>query len=67
MQIVQNIEDIVHHALPIKKLKDASSDLVTAKNLILNQITFCQSKVNVSRRYILYYYYWVHDCIVCQC
>ena len=67
MQILQNIQDIVHHALPIKKLKDAFSDLITAKNLILNRITFCQSRVNVSRRYISYYYYCIHDCIVCQC
>lgn len=36
MQIHQNIEDIVHHALLVKKLKDAFSDLTTAKNLILN-------------------------------
>ena len=31
MQIHQNIEDIVHHALLVKKLKDAFSDLTTAK------------------------------------
>ena len=54
MQILQNIEDIVHHALPVKKLKDAFSDLTTAKNLILNQVTFCQSRIEVSKCSISY-------------
>ena len=68
MQILQNIEDIVHHALPVKKLKDAFSDQTTAKNLILNRITFCQSRVNVSTRWFMSCYYcYIHDCIVCQC
>ena len=50
LEILQNIEDVVHHALPVKKMKDAFSDLNTAKNLILNRVTFCQSRINVSRR-----------------
>ena len=54
MQILQNIEDIVHHALPVKKLKDAFSDLITAKNLILNRVTFCQSRIDVSKCSISY-------------
>ena len=54
MQIHQNIEDIVHHALLVKKLKDAFSDLTTAKNLILNQVTFCQSRIEVSKCSISY-------------
>lgn len=54
MQIHQNIEDIVHHALLVKKLKDAFSDLTTAKNLILNRVTFCQSKIDVSKCSISY-------------
>ena len=54
MQIIQNIEDIVHHALPVKKLKDAFSDLITAKNLILNRVTFCQSRIDVSKCSISY-------------
>ena len=40
LAILHNIEDIVHHALPVKKVKDAFSDLNTAKNVILNRITF---------------------------
>ena len=49
LAILHNIEDIVHHALPVKKVKDAFSDLNTAKNVILNRITFCQSRVDVSK------------------
>ncbi|RMX52168.1 hypothetical protein pdam_00019880 [Pocillopora damicornis] len=66
MQILQNVEDIVHHALPLKKLKDSFSDLTTARNLILKRVTFCQSRIDVSKcsisyNYITYMYRWHPD------
>ena len=45
--ILANLDDIVEHALPIEKTKMAYSDLNTAKNMILNHITFCHTRVNV--------------------
>lgn len=50
-EILHNIEDIVEHALPLEKLKKAYTDLNTAKNLILNRVTFCQRCVDVSMRH----------------
>ena len=47
-EILNNIEDIVEQALPLDKLKKGYSDLNTSKNLILNRVTFCQSRVDVS-------------------
>ncbi|CAH3155509.1 unnamed protein product [Pocillopora meandrina] len=69
MQILQNVEDIVHHALPVKKLKDSFSDLTTARNLILKRVTFCQSRIDVSKcsisyNYITYMYKCASTCIV---
>ena len=52
-EILQNIEDIVEHALPLEKLKMAYTDRNTAKNLILNRVTFCQRRINVSMHHIL--------------
>ena len=46
--ILANIDDIVEHALPIEKMKNLYSHLNTAKNFILNHITFCHSRVNVN-------------------
>ena len=46
----------VHHALPVKKLKDSFSDLTTARNLILKRVTFCQSRIDVSKCSISYNY-----------
>lgn len=47
-EILHNIEDIVDHALPLEKLKKGYTDLNTAKNLILNRVTFCQRRIDVS-------------------
>jgi len=47
-EILNNIEDIVKQALPLDKLKKGYADLNTSKNLILNRVTFCQSRVDVS-------------------
>ena len=47
-EILNNIEDIVEQALLLDKLKKGYSDLNTSKNLILNRVTFCQSRVDVS-------------------
>ena len=47
-EILNNIEDIVEQALPLDKLKKGYTDLNTSKNLILNRVTFCQSRVDVS-------------------
>ncbi|XP_068738440.1 uncharacterized protein [Montipora capricornis] len=44
--ILANLDEIVEHALPILKMKKAYSDLNTAKNMILNRITFCHSRVD---------------------
>lgn len=46
-EILENLGDVVEHALPIEKMKMAYSDLNTAKNLILNRITFCHTRVDV--------------------
>lgn len=45
-EILHNIEDIVDHALPLEKLKKGYTDLNTAKNLILNRVTFCQRRID---------------------
>ena len=47
-EILNNIEDIVEQALPLDKLKKGYTDLNTSKNLILNRVTLCQSRVDVS-------------------
>ena len=41
-----SLDDIVEHSLPIEKMKKKYSDLNTAKNRILNRITFCHSRVD---------------------
>ena len=42
-----SLDDIVEHFLPIEKMKKTYSDLNTAKNMILNRITFLvTNKVN---------------------
>ena len=41
------LDDVVEHSLPIEKMKKTYSDLNTAKNMILNRITFCHSRVDV--------------------
>lgn len=48
LEILKNLEEIVELALPLDKLKKAYTDLNTAKNLVLNRVTFCQSRVDVS-------------------
>lgn len=45
--ILPNIDDVVEHALPVDKMKNAYSNLNSAKNLILNRITFCHTRVDV--------------------
>ena len=45
--ILANLDDVVEHSLPIEKTKKTYSDLNTAKNMILNRITFCHSRVGV--------------------
>ena len=45
--ILANLDDVVEHSLPIEKMKKTYSDLNTAKNMILNRITFCHSRVDV--------------------
>ena len=37
----------MEQVLPLEKLKKAYTDINTAKNLILNRVTFCQSRVDV--------------------
>lgn len=48
LEILNNIEDIVVQALPLEKLKKTYADLNTSKNLLLNRVSFCQSRVDVS-------------------
>lgn len=40
-EILQNLEDIAEQALPLEKQKKLYTDLNTAKNLIINRVTFC--------------------------
>lgn len=48
-EILAHIEEIVDHGLPIHKMKSAYRDLNSAKNMILNRITFCHKQVDVRR------------------
>ena len=48
-EILQNLEEIVELALPLDKFKKPYKDVNTAKNLILNRVTFCQARVDVSK------------------
>lgn len=45
-EILQNLEEIVGFSLPLDKLKLSYTDVNTAKNFILNRVTFCQSRVD---------------------
>ena len=46
--ILANLDDVVEHSLPIEKMiQKTYSDLNTAKNMILNLISFCHSRVDV--------------------
>ena len=47
-EILQNLEEIVGLSLPLDKLKLSYMDVNTAKNFILNRVTFCQSRIDVS-------------------
>lgn len=47
-EILQNLEEIVGFSLPLDKLKLSYTAVNTAKNFILNCVTFCQSRVDVS-------------------
>ena len=47
LEILMDIEEIVEHALPIHKLRDIYSDLNASKNLFLNRMVFCQSRIDV--------------------
>ena len=47
LEILQNLDEIVEQALPLDKLKNASSDVNTAKNFVLTKVTFCQSRDDV--------------------
>ena len=46
-EILANFEDIVEHALPLEKMKNAYSNLNSAKNIILNHITFWHTPIDV--------------------
>ncbi|XP_068699580.1 uncharacterized protein [Montipora foliosa] len=48
LEILKDLDEFVEQALPLEKLKKAYTDINTAKNLILNRATFCQSRVDVS-------------------
>ena len=48
LEILKDLDEFVEQALPLEKLKKAYTDINTAKNLILNRVTFCQSRVDVS-------------------
>ncbi|KAK2548400.1 hypothetical protein P5673_031468 [Acropora cervicornis] len=45
--ILASLGDIVDQPLPIEKMKKTYLDLNTAKDMILNRITFCHSRVDV--------------------
>lgn len=47
-KILQHLEEIVELSLPLNKLKQSYTDVNTAKNFILNCVTFCQSRIDVS-------------------
>ena len=54
LEILTNLEEIAELSLPLDKLKRQYNDINTAKNLILNRVTFCQSRVDVSKFYCHY-------------
>lgn len=47
-EILQNLEELVGLSLPLDKLKVSYTDVNTAKNFILNRVTICQSRIDVS-------------------
>ncbi|CAH3130944.1 unnamed protein product [Pocillopora meandrina] len=47
-EILQHLEEIVELALPLDKFKKPYEDVNTAKNLILNRVTFYQARVDVN-------------------
>ena len=53
-EILQNFEEIVELALPLDKFKKPYQDVNTSKNLLLNRVTFCQTRVDVRLRL----HYW---------
>ena len=55
-EILQHLEEIVELALPLDKFKKPYKDVNTAKNLILNRVTFCQARVDVSKKRLLFLY-----------
>nr|XP_058952586.1 uncharacterized protein LOC131779985 [Pocillopora verrucosa] len=55
-EILQHLEEIVELALPLDKFKKPYEDVNTAKNLILNRVTFYQARVDVSKKQLLFLY-----------
>lgn len=50
LEILGHLEEIVELALPLDKFKKPYKDVNTAKNLILNRVTFCQTRADVSKK-----------------
>ena len=55
-EILQHLEETVELALPLDKFKKPFEDVNTAKNLILNRVTFYQARVDVSKKQLLFLY-----------
>ena len=50
LEILGHLEEIFELALPLDKFKKPYKDVNTAKNLILNRVTFCQTRSDVSKK-----------------
>ena len=50
-KFIKNLQEIVEPFLPLDKLKLSYTDVNSAKNFILNHVTFCQSHTDVSLWY----------------
>ena len=50
-KFLKNLQEIVELFLPLDKLKLSYTDVISAKNFILNHVTFCQSHIDVSLWY----------------
>ena len=50
-KFLKNLQEIVEPFLPLDKLKLSYTDVNSAKNFILNHVTFCQSHIDVSLWY----------------
>ena len=50
-EFLKNLQEIVELFLPLDKLKLSYTDVNSAKNFILNHVTFCQSHIDVSLWY----------------